>query len=129
MKIFEFPLLADENIHPQVVGDLSARGKDICSVLDSDLRGRDDTEILREAHRQRRIVMTHDSDFGQLAMQGGEEFTGILFLKPGHLPYARVAAMVLALEAHDVEVEPPFIAVLEEKGGIVRVRLRPRIVR
>ncbi len=35
MKLFELPLLADENIHPQVIPGLTARRRDICSVFDS----------------------------------------------------------------------------------------------
>ncbi len=125
MKLFELPLLADENIHPLVIRDLATRGRDICSVFDRGLQGRGDTEVLREAHREQRVVMTHDSDFGQLAVQHGEAFTGILYLKPGHLPYPRVAAMIVALESHDLEVTPPFIAVIQETAGTVRIRLRP----
>lgn len=128
MKLFELPLLADENIHPLVIRDLAARGRDICSVFDRGLQGRDDTEVLCEAHPEQRLVMTHDSDFGQLAIQHGEAFTGILYLKPGHLPYPQVAAMVVALEACDLEVTPPFIAVVQEAAGMARIRLRPILV-
>ena len=69
MKPLELPLLADENIHPGVIAGLRQRGHDVRSVEDEALRGADDVAILRRAHASGRVVMTHDSDFGRLAIQ------------------------------------------------------------
>lgn len=85
MKPLELPLLADENIHPEVVAGLRKRGNDVRTAGDEGLLGSDDVVILRRAHAARRVVMTHDSDFGKLAIQAGEPYTGILFLRPGHI--------------------------------------------
>ncbi|WP_437305773.1 DUF5615 family PIN-like protein [Sorangium sp. So ce388] len=52
MRPLEFPLLADENIHRDVVRALLTRGKDVRSVLDEGMGGRDDVDVLRHAHRQ-----------------------------------------------------------------------------
>ncbi|KYF62350.1 hypothetical protein BE11_45575 [Sorangium cellulosum] len=75
MKPLDYPLVADENIHRDVVRALLARGKDVRSVLDEGMGGRDDVDLLRHAHRQGRVVMTHDGDFGMLAYHGGEPFS------------------------------------------------------
>lgn len=40
MKPLEYPLLADENIHRDVVRTLLARNKDVRSVLDEGMAGR-----------------------------------------------------------------------------------------
>jgi len=65
----DFPLLTDENIHPQVVQALAAIGKDVVSVLEQGLGGHADHELLRRARELGRVVLTHDSDFGALAIR------------------------------------------------------------
>jgi predicted nuclease of predicted toxin-antitoxin system len=124
MKPLAFPLLTDENIHPDVVAGLRARGKDVCTVDDEQLRGSDDVSILRRAHANARVVVTHDSDFGKLAIQASEPYTGILFLRPGHISPQFVLGSLAALEASSIDVTPPFIAVVERKDDQVRVRVR-----
>jgi predicted nuclease of predicted toxin-antitoxin system len=124
MKPLELPLLADENVHPDVVADLRKRGNDVRTVADEGLRGSDDVAILRCAHAARRVVVTHDSDFGKLAIQAGEPYTGIIFLRPGHISPEFVLGALAALEASSITVTPPFIAVVERKDAQVRVRVR-----
>ncbi|NOY91621.1 MAG: hypothetical protein GXP55_10510 [Deltaproteobacteria bacterium] len=67
MNPLEFPLLADENIHPEVVRALAALGKNVVSVLDEGLGGHSDRDVLAKAIETGRVVLTHDSDFGALA--------------------------------------------------------------
>ncbi len=66
MNLFDFPLLADENIHPDVVAYLRIEGFDINSIAEQGRFGLPDTNVLRQAFRAGRIVLTHDSDFGGL---------------------------------------------------------------
>ena len=69
MNPFAFPLLADENIAPDVVAGLRARGCDVVSVAEEELVGRADAEVLRRAAEQGRIVVTHDLAFGRAGIQ------------------------------------------------------------
>lgn len=124
MKPLDLPLLTDENIHPGVVDGLRSRGKDVRTVEDEQLRGSDDLTILRRAHSSGRVVVTHDSDFGRLAVQAGEPYTGIIFLRPGHISPDFVLGALAALEAASITVTTPFIAVVERKDDQVRVRVR-----
>jgi predicted nuclease of predicted toxin-antitoxin system len=124
MKPLGFPLLADENVHPDVVDALRAQGKDIVSVHDEKLTGQPDVAVLRRARELARVVLTHDSDFGQLAVQAGEPIVGIIYLRPGHLSAAFVLQTIAAVESRGDEVEPPFIVVAERREDIVRVRVR-----
>jgi len=50
MNPLDYALLADENIHPEVVQKLSQIGKNIISVHEAGLAGREDSEIIRYAH-------------------------------------------------------------------------------
>ena len=72
MNLFDFPFLADENIHPDIVAYLRQDGLDITSISEQGHFGLSDTNVLRQAFRAGRIVLTHDSDFGSLALMGAE---------------------------------------------------------
>jgi predicted nuclease of predicted toxin-antitoxin system len=124
MNPLELPLFTDENIHPDVVQGLRTRGKDVRTVVDEGLRGSDDVVVLRRAHSTGRVVITHDADFGKLAIQAAEPYTGIVFLRPGHILPAFVLGALAALEASSIAVTPPFIVVVERKEDQVRVRVR-----
>jgi hypothetical protein len=76
------------------------------------------------AHERGWVVVTHDSDFGSLSTAMGEPYTGIVFLRPGHIVPSFVLQGVDVLEAFPLEVSPPFLAVAERRGRVVRVRVR-----
>lgn len=124
MKPLDYPLLADENIHPDVVARLRAAGKDVGTVQEEGLRAATDLDVLRRAREQGRVVLTHDRDFGLLALYGGEPYVGIIYLRPGHISSNFVMEVIAAIEASAMDVEAPFIVVAERKGDIVRVRVR-----
>jgi len=124
MKPLGFPLLVDENIHPDVVDALRAQGKDIITVHDENLTGQPDVAIVRRARELARVVLTHDRDFGQLAVQAGEPIVGIVYLRPGHISPQFVLQTIAAIESRPEEVEPPFILVAERREDLVRVRVR-----
>jgi predicted nuclease of predicted toxin-antitoxin system len=123
MKPLDWPLLADENIHPEVIEDLRARGKDVRSILGIGV-GLQDIDVLRFATAERRVVLTHDSDFGTLAFSEGEPFVGIIYLRPGHISASFVLGTIRAIETADVDAEEPFVLVAERRGDNVRLRLR-----
>jgi predicted nuclease of predicted toxin-antitoxin system len=120
----DFPLLTDENIAPDVVAGLRARGLDLRTVRDEQLIGRPDVEVLERATAQGRIVVTHDLAFARSALRAGTSFVGIIYLRPGHISAGFVLQIVDALHASTVDVVPPFIAVAERHQTTVRVRVR-----
>jgi predicted nuclease of predicted toxin-antitoxin system len=124
MKPLDWPLLADENIHPDVVRVLAARGKDIRSIREHSV-GLADSDVLRLAHTEKRVVLTHDADFGTLAVRDGAEFVGIIYLRPGHIVAEFVLEMLTAIDAGDVAAAAPFVLVAERRADQVRIRLRP----
>ena len=124
MKPLAFPLLADENIHGDVVKALIAEGRDVLSVCALGLVSRPDVEIIRRAHADGRVVLSHDSDFGKLVIQDGEPFTGIVYLRPGHISAQFVLEILTAIDKAALDVTPPFLLVAERKMDTVRIRLR-----
>jgi predicted nuclease of predicted toxin-antitoxin system len=63
-------ILANENITRAVIEGLRAKGHDVLSVKES-LRGEQDDAILARAQIEKRIAVTHDKDFGELAFRIG----------------------------------------------------------
>ena len=74
-------MIANENIAGAVVRELRRRGHDVLSVKES-MRGADDLSVLRRAGDERRLIITHDKDFGELVFRHGRLATcGIVLFR------------------------------------------------
>jgi predicted nuclease of predicted toxin-antitoxin system len=104
VKPFEFPLLTDENIGPDVVAGLRERGCDVRTVGEEDLIGSVDRDVLDCAVRQGRVVVTHDLAFGHAIIAAGAPFVGIVYLRPGHISASFVLAVVDAVIQSSVDI-------------------------
>ena len=124
MKPLDFPLLLDENVAPDVVEGLRERSFNLRTLSDEHLIGRPDVEVLGRATELARVVVTHDLGFGRAAVADNSPFLGIIYLRPGHISAAFVLAVVDALHASALDVEPPFVVVAERQQTTVRVRTR-----
>jgi predicted nuclease of predicted toxin-antitoxin system len=124
MKPLQYPLLADENIGPEVVAGLRARGCDVRTVAEEGLIGQPDRAVLDRAVSRGRIVVSHDLAFGRHAIQSGASFVGIVYLRPGHVSSAFVLGVIDVLRDAGPEAEPPFVVVAERRETAVRVRVR-----
>lgn len=124
MTLRNFPLLTDENIHPEVVASLRTRGSDVLDVKESGLIGSSDLLLLRRAYGENRVVVTHDSDFGQLAVANLEPMVGILYLRPGHIDPAFTLETLEALFEKVSEIKAPFIIVAERVSQRIKIRIR-----
>ncbi len=124
MKLFDFSFLTDENIHPEVVVFLCKQGINVQTVPEIGLTGQPDTAVLQFAQQNQLVVLTHDSDFGTLAIARQQSIIGILFLRPGHILPEFTTATIEALITSEIEVEVPFIVTAVRKGKLVRTRVR-----
>jgi predicted nuclease of predicted toxin-antitoxin system len=124
LKLLGCKLLADENIHPRVVQFLRQLGCDIADVLSLGLGQAMDEVILTEAVKQNRIVLTHDRDFGRLAILFRQPFHGIVFLRPGHVDPQFTIATLQTIDSHDFDFLPSFILVARRRGAQVQLRMR-----
>jgi predicted nuclease of predicted toxin-antitoxin system len=123
MKALDFPLLADENILPEVINFLRKLGLDVDSVAEQGKFGIPDTNVLQQATETGRVVLTHDSDFGGLALLGAK-FIGIVYIRPGHIHAGFTVKTLQAIRDNAPEVTPPFILVAERTGDTVKIRVR-----
>lgn len=124
MKLRDCRVFSDENIHADVVEFLRSAGIDVFDVREQLLIGATDRELLRIAFEQHRVILTHDSDFGMLAIRGGQSAYGIIYIRPGHINPVSTIATIQTMLNSDVNVEPPFIVVAKRTGDDVVIRLR-----
>lgn len=120
MKFTQIKLLTDENISPKVVAFLRNAGNDVLDVKEEQWHGRPDEELLQVAYDENRFVLTHDADFGALAIYQGNSCYGILYLRLNNVRPATIIQILAGLIQKEVEVTPFTIWVIEEK----RVRIR-----
>lgn len=106
MKALDFPLLADENVHPEVISFLRGRELDIESIAEQGKFGLSDDEVLKQATASDRVVLTHDSDFGGLALMGAK-FIGVIYLRPGHIRANFTIETLEAIRDKAPDVTPP----------------------
>lgn len=114
------PILADMNIAVPVVEFLRNSGVDIISVREKGWCSFTDSELLAKAFSAKRYILTHDSDFGMLAIFRNEPVWGIIFLRPGGNPPEQVIADLKELLDFKIDWKPKSI-VIYRKG---RLRIR-----
>lgn len=124
MQLAGFALLTDENILDDVVVFLRNAGFDVKDVKEENLRGSSDLALLQLAHGENRVVVTHDADFGKLVYTQAIDFTGILYLRPGHISAAFHISTLQTLLQTNPQIEAPFIVVAENTGSTVKIRIR-----
>ena len=124
MKLDRFKLLADENIHRDVVRFLRDRGFDVLHVAEEGMLGTTDVDLLRRAVSEDRVVLTHDRDFGTLAILAGEPIVGIVYLRPGHIAPGFTIETIEATLREEYDLSPPLILVIRRRDGQVRIRVR-----
>ena len=123
MKALDFPLLADENIHPEVIAYLQRAGFEVASIAEQGKFGLSDVEVLDQATSLDRVVLTHDSDFGRLALSG-RKFVGVIYLRPGHIQSDFTIKSLQAIQDSAPDIVSPFILVAERTGDTVKIRVR-----
>lgn len=114
------PLLADVNVALDVVDYLRGEGVDVLSVVEEGWARWLDDRILAASVRMRRFVLTHDADFGRLAIAEGMPYHGILRLRPGDDPPDVVIDGLKPLVSRAIDWRTPMIAVY--RAGRLRVR-------
>jgi predicted nuclease of predicted toxin-antitoxin system len=124
VKLSALRVLTDENVHPEVVTFLRSRGLDVVTVAEAALIGADDVAILRRATADNRAVLTHDADFGRLAIAAGEALLGVIYVRPGHIRPEFTIESLQRLLAAGREVEPPFVVAVRRVGQRVVIRVR-----
>ena len=73
--------LTDENISPSLVKILRNKKYDVKDIKEEKLFGINDTEILKLAYKENRVVITHDKDFANLLSYSQIKHKGVILLR------------------------------------------------
>ena len=125
MILKQASFLTDENIALPIITYLRSLGNDVLDVKEALLGGSSDHELLALAHAQNRIIITHDSDFGTLAIAQRHPYVGIVYLKPGHIHFSQTIRSLEALFQEVPRISIPCIITVRQNEGMVRIRIRP----
>ena len=120
MKPGQSKVLTDENVSPRVVAFLRSSGFDVYDIKEQGLFGLADREVLALAQTEQRFVITHDADFGMLAINQGVPFTAIIYIRLRNLSPATVINVIDRFLQTEVDIATGMLVVIEED----RVRVR-----
>jgi predicted nuclease of predicted toxin-antitoxin system len=124
VKLREFKFLADEDFDPDVVVHLRASGWNVLTANEAKLLGKPDDALLKAAFLGGRVILTHDSDLGALAIVTKVPVIGILYIRPGHIESKFTIETFDVILQNDPDLQPPFILVAHRRGGEVTIRIR-----
>ena len=82
--------LADMGISPRVVLFLAGLGHEAVHLRDQGLERLPDSEILRKARHEDRILLTHDLGFGELVAASGEQLPSVVIFRLRNMQPSRV---------------------------------------
>ncbi len=116
--------LADMGISHRTVAFLRSLGHDALHLREQGLERWPDSDILRKALEEERILLTHDLDFGELvAASGGRLPSVVIFRLRNMRPDAVHPALRQVLMRYSVELTQGVILSVTE--GQVRLRFLP----
>ena len=117
--------LLDQNQSPLVAELLDNAGHDSTHVRDIGLRQATDAEILSRAKRERRVVISADTDFGELLADTGDHTPSALLLRRHDRRRAQAVAELILVNLDTIaeDLDAGAIVVFDQER--VRVRRLP----
>jgi predicted nuclease of predicted toxin-antitoxin system len=114
--------LADESCDFAVVRALRAAGYDVIAVGEIQQRSVD-RELIRDAVRDERILLTEDKDFGWLVFASDEASPGVIFIRyPGNAREALARHVGQVVAEHSETLHNAFVVI---QPGHVRISRKP----
>jgi predicted nuclease of predicted toxin-antitoxin system len=114
--------LADESCDFAVVRALRAEGYDVLAVSEVAQRS-DDRELIEQAYREQRVLLTEDKDFGWLVYVSHVNSAGVILIRfPGNARQVLAQEIVLLVSKQSSRLLNAF-AVMQP--GHVRISYRP----
>lgn len=99
--------LLDENAEHRIGGFLRSLGHDVTAIVTDYERGLGDRQVLAIADAEKRILLTNDQDFWDLALTQGRPHAGIVIFRLGKIAKLREKIdhlqQLLELHADDLD--------------------------
>ncbi len=111
-------ILADENIEREFIEALREADFDVLSVRESYI-GFTDDEILRITEKENAVILTYDTDFGELIFRYSLKSRGVILLRLSGLSLTeRIGKTMVAIGEHEAELENAFTVISENSMRI-----------
>lgn len=115
--------LADESCDFAIVRALRAEGYDVLAVSEVTQRS-DDRELIEQAYREKRILLTEDKDFGWLVFVSYVESAGVILVRfPGDARQTMVQMVQKLVHEQGEQLVGAFVVV---QPGHIRVSHKPQ---
>lgn len=122
MNTLALRFLADESCDFAVVRALRAEGYDVFAASEV-MRRSDDRELIEQAYREKRILLTEDKDFGWLVFVSHADSAGVILIRfPGNVRRALVQTIVQLVQEQGERLLAAFVVV---QPGHIRIRRKP----
>jgi len=114
--------LADESCDFAVVRALRAASYDVLAVGEFMQRS-DDRELIVRAHREQRILLTEDKDFGWLVFVSHADSAGVILIRyPGNVRRTLAQAVINLVQQQSAQVLGAFVVM---QPGQIRFSQKP----
>ncbi len=122
MNTFALRFLADESCDFAVVRALRAEGYDVLAVSEVTHRS-DDHELIDQATREKRILLTEDKGFGWLVFASQANSAGVILIRfPGNARQTLVQAVRRLVREQGERLSDAFVVV---QPGHIRISRKP----
>ena len=112
-------LLANENVPAEVVEAARQAGHDLAWIAESSA-GADDDTVLALSLAEKRVLLTFDKDFGEMAFRQGKDAScGVILLRPRLRAPDYIVRFTLAVLAQKINWEGQFSVAQEGKLRVV----------
>jgi predicted nuclease of predicted toxin-antitoxin system len=116
--------LADIGISPKAVAYLRSQGYDAIHLSEENLHRLPDPDILTKAQVEKRILLTHDLDFGELLAASGFHIPSVVIFRLSSMTAANVNLYLAAvLQEHALALQQG--AVISVTDTRIRIRTLP----
>ncbi len=105
--------LVDECTGPALAAWLHSRGHDVFSVYD-EARGMDDVDVIRQAFREERVLITADKDFGEKVYREKYPHRGVVLMRlENEMAYNKIEIIRRLLDNYGEDLQEKFVVVTE----------------
>lgn len=118
-------LLLDNNLSPRLKPLLEAAGHDVAHVRDLDLAAAPDSEVLKQARDENRVLISADTDFGTLLARIGDAAPSVVLLRRTEGRRATKIAELLTANLPQLETDLAAGAVVVIRDDNLRIRRLP----
>jgi predicted nuclease of predicted toxin-antitoxin system len=117
--------LIEECLRPVVAAGLAAAGHDAVHVGDVDLLGATDDEVMAFAVTEKRVVVSADTDFGELLAVGGASMPSVILLRRRHDPDDQAQAILGVLpDVSDDLIAGAVVVIVKDRLRVRRLSIR-----